>query len=103
MANQNTRNFNDDETYWRSQFNKEDYYEPGTSYEDYQGAYRTGYEGYGKYGDRGFGAAENDLRGDWERTKGDGKLSWERAKQAVRSAWHRVERAIPGDADNDGR
>ncbi len=103
MTNQNNRPFADDESYWRTQFNKEDYYEPGTSYDDYSSAYRTGHEGYGKYKDRGFDAAENDLKADWERNKGETKLGWERAKQATRSAWHRLERAMPGDADNDGR
>jgi hypothetical protein len=46
---------------------------------------------------------ENELSTEWERTKGNSRLSWEQAKHASRAAWHKVERAIPGDADRDGR
>ena len=90
-------------TYWKTQYNAESYYEPGRKFEDYEGAYRTGYEGYGRYGDRGFDKAENELKSEYEKLKGNSELAWDRAKNAVKAAWHRAERAMPGDADNDGR
>lgn len=89
--------------YWRSRFDKEGYYEAGRSFDDYEGAYRTGYEGRARYVDRDFQSAEQDLKRDWERTRGNSGLAWEKAKSAVRAAWDRVELAMPGDADNDGR
>ena len=105
MTTQNTRKMDNtaEDTYWQSQYQNEDYYEPGSQYADYQGAYRTGYEGRGRYGDRTFDQAENALQADWERTKGNTRLAWDKAKHAVKAAWHRVERAMPGDADNDGQ
>ena len=92
-----------EDTYWRSRFQDEDYFEAGSSYDDYQGAYRTGYQGYGRHGGKSFDQAEPDLRNEWERAKGATQMGWDKAKHAVKAAWHRVERAMPGDADRDGR
>lgn len=105
-SNQN-QNRNIDTTaerdYWRTRFDKEDYYEAGRSFDDYEGAYQTGFEGRTRYADRSFQDVENDLRQDWEIAKGNTQLGWDKAKNAVRAAWDRVERAMPGDADRDGR
>ena len=46
---------------------------------------------------------EDDMKRNWEASRGDSKLSWQKAKQASRDAWDRVERVVPGDADRDGR
>jgi hypothetical protein len=89
--------------YWQNRYQKEPYVEAGSSYNDYDAAYRTGYEGYNKYQGRPFESVERDLKSDWEQAKGDTRLAWEKVKQATRAAWDRVERAMPGDADNDGR
>ena len=112
--NQGTRNLGDkaahqkidpstENNYWKNQYENESYYEAGRKFDDYEGAYRTGYEGYGRYGDRGFERAENELKSDYERIKGNSQLAWDKAKNAVKAAWHRVENAMPGDADSDGR
>lgn len=92
-----------EDAYWQSQFDKEHYVEPGTSYDDFRSAYRTGYEGYDRYRGRNYDEVENDLKSDWERTRGNTTVAWEKAKHAVKAAWHRLENAMPGDADNDGR
>jgi hypothetical protein len=89
--------------YWQGRYDKESYYEAGHTYDDYEGAYRTGYEGRDKYAGRSFDQAENELRSDWESAKGKSRLAWEKAKHAARAAWDRIERAMPGDADRDGR
>lgn len=89
--------------YWKTQYENENYYEAGRKFGDYEGAYRTGYEGYGRYGDKGFDQVENELKSDYERTKGTSQLAWDNAKDAVKAAWHRVARAMPGDAGNGGR
>lgn len=106
MTNQNTPRTVDTDVetqYWRGQYDKEGYYEAGRDYDQYDGAYRTGYEGYGKYRGKSFDQAEAELQADWERAKGKSQLAWDKAKHAVKAAWHRVERALPGDADRDGR
>ena len=82
-----------EDAYWRSNYKNQSYASGGDSnYEDYQGAYRTGYTGFAKHGTAGrsFDQAEGDLKNDWENTKGDTKIGWEKAKMATRDAWHRV-------------
>jgi hypothetical protein len=75
------------------------------TYDDYNPAFRTGYEGYSKYASAGkrYEDIETDLQRDFERAKGKSRLTWDKAKLASRAAWDRVERAIPGDADRDGK
>jgi hypothetical protein len=92
-----------EEAYWRENYQNEPYHSGEYGDQDYAPAYRTGYEGRSRYPDRDFDDVENDLRAQYEQTRGSSRLGWEDAKQATRSAWHRVERAIPGDADRDGR
>jgi hypothetical protein len=75
------------------------------TYEDYQPAYRTGYEGYTRYGGSGksYHEIEETLQRDYETNRGKSNLTWDKAKHATRDAWDRVERAVPGDIDKDGR
>lgn len=87
-----------EEDYWRTHYTSRPYVAAGQRYEDYQPAYRTGYEGYHRYAGTGkrYEEVEPELRRDYEtRHKGTG-LAWERAKHATRDAWHRVENARPG-------
>lgn len=98
-----TLDTNAERDYWRGQYDKETYFEAGRSYDDYEGAYRAGYEGRSQYHGKTFDEAEGDMRVAWEKTKGNSRLAWEKAKHAARAAWDRVERAMPGDADRDGR
>lgn len=94
-----------EEAYWRENYNRGDWYDRNYTYDDYSPAFRTGYEGYSRYGAQGktYEEVEPSLRTDYERMKGKSRLGWENAKGATRSAWHRVERALPGDNDGDGR
>jgi hypothetical protein len=92
-----------EEAYWRENYSSRSYVEPGSSYEDYQPAYRYGWESRGRYGNSTFDEVETDLERGWEGAKAKTNLTWNRAKHAARDAWDRVERAIPGDADRDGR
>ncbi|MBD1910029.1 MULTISPECIES: hypothetical protein [unclassified Leptolyngbya] len=94
-----------EDNYWRENYTTRSYVEPGSTYEDYQPAYRTGYEGYSRYGTTGktYDELEPDLRQDYERNHSGARLGWEKAKHASRDAWDRVERAVPGDADHDGK
>lgn len=92
-----------EDAYWRNAHRNESYYDSTATYNDYAPAYRTGYEGYGRYSGRRFEDVEGDLERDYTSIRGNSRLEWEKAKHATRAAWHRVERAIPGDADHDGR
>lgn len=88
-----------EDEYWRSNYSSQPYIEQDHKYEDYQPAYRAGYEGYDRYGASGrtFDDAEPDLRRDYEQQHGGAGLAWEKAKHATKDAWHRVENALPGD------
>jgi hypothetical protein len=94
-----------EDAYWRENYSRETWADKSYTYDDYQPAFRSGYEGYSRYGTAGksYDEVEPQLRSDWERNRGKSRLEWERAKAASRAAWHRVERAMPGDADRDGR
>ena len=89
--------------YWKDNYSKRSYAEKNLSYDNYQPAYRTGYEGYSRYPGKKYEQVETDLQRDYEKSKGKSNLTWDKAKHATRDAWHRVEKALPGDADGDGR
>lgn len=92
-----------EDAYWRDAHMNEPYYNPVHSYDDYQPAYRMGWESRAKYDGGTFDQYEPAFRNDWETVKGKSRLGWEEAKHAARAGWHRVEQALPGDADGDGR
>lgn len=92
-----------EEAYWRDAFEREPYYQSGMTYDDYDPAYRLGWESRGRFAGRGFEDVETDLGRDYETRRGKSRLSWDHAKHATRSAWDRVERAVPGDFDRDGK
>src|ERR1700688_687727 len=79
-----------EERYWRSNFDREPYYQPGMTYDDYAPAYRIGGEAHGRYGDASFEDVEDKLANDYRRARGGSRLEWDRAKDATRAAWVRV-------------
>jgi len=85
-----------EDAYWREHYSSEPYYDPGFTYDDYQGAYRTGYEGYARLGSSGrrYEDIEPELRSEYERKHGTSRLTWEKARSAVRAAWHRFDRDL---------
>ena len=96
-------NQSDYDAYWRTHYRDQPYYRSSHEWEDYEPAYRYGYDSYNSRRGRDFSSAERDLEAGWERAKGRSRLAWADAKQAVRDGWHYVERMLPGDADLDGR
>lgn len=75
--------------YWRSNYMKEPYFNSAYTYDDYDPAYRTGYEGLSRYQGRTFEQSEKDLEAEFNRNKGNSRLSWDHARHATRSAWNR--------------
>lgn len=100
MAQLNQREYND---HFRNSYETTPYYQQGRSWNDYEPAYKYGYDQYGANSGRRFEDVESDLERGWEATKANSRLAWSEAKEAVRDGWHRLERAMPGDADGDGR
>lgn len=80
-----------EDNHWRENYTSRSYVDQGATYEDYQPAYRTGYEGYDRYGHSGrdYGQVETDLKRDYEMNQ-TGNLTWEKAKHAVKDAWDRA-------------
>lgn len=89
--------------YWKNNYNTRPYYSDTYSWNDYDPAYKSGYDAYGKNRGKTFESVEGDLERSWDATKGNSRLAWNDAKHAVRDGWHHVERAMPGDFDRDGR
>lgn len=80
-----------EDTYWQETYTSSGYAEEDKTYEDYQPAYRTGYEGYDRYGKSGrtYSEVETDLQRDYQSNQ-TGNLPWEQAKRAVKDAWNRA-------------
>jgi hypothetical protein len=75
-----------EDAYWRSNYSSRPYVQKNTAYEVYQPAYRYGWEARDRFDGRSWETVETDLRSDWERTRGNSKLSWDEARPAARDA-----------------
>ena len=82
-------NAKEEDAYWSRSFWRECYYSAGLDYEDYAPAYCVGYIGYAQYGGE-YDDAERSLWANWERIKGDSRLSKDEARLAMRAAWDRM-------------
>lgn len=84
-----------EDTNWQETYTSSSYVEQDKTYEDYQPAYRTGYEGYARYGHTGrsYSQVETDLQRDYAANQ-TGNLPWEQAKHAVKDAWDRASNTI---------
>lgn len=82
--------------YWRKNYSTRPYAVGSTPYEQYEPAYRYGWDSYGTRGeqDSDFERVETKLGRDWDRVKGDSRLSWDEAKSATRDAWDRMKSAV---------
>ena len=89
-----------EDTHWRENFEREPYYEPGRSFDDYAPAYRLGLTGRTRYnGD--WDTAEPKLASEWEAARAGSSLSWPEALPASRAAWDRIDRNRPGTSRMD--
>ncbi len=81
--------------YWRETWPTRPYAGRDLSFEDYEPAYRYGWESRSRQPERAWDAGlESDLESGWERAKGRSRLTWERAKIGVKDAWDRFERKL---------
>lgn len=79
----------DEDAHWERAHCHERYYKAELDYEDYAPAYCVGYIGHAQYGGR-FEDAERSLCANWERIKGDSRLTLDEALLAMRAAWDRM-------------
>ncbi len=82
----------DENAFWENNHRGASYYEKDYDYTDYAPAYRTGYEGFGRYGASGkdYKDVESDLESDYTKNRGASRLEWDKAKSATRDAWDRL-------------
>ena len=91
------------EDHFKKNYTTTSYYDRSRDWNDYEPAYKYGYQTYGTYRGRDFDSVEPELERNWDSTRGNSRLAWGEARGAVRDGWHHIERAMPGDADRDGR
>jgi len=78
--------------YWEKNYQDADYIDSGADYQTYEPAYRYGWEARGEHDSDDFNAAENNLKRDWEKRRGNSEMEWDAARPATRDAWNRVNR-----------
>jgi hypothetical protein len=78
-------------SYWRENFKRRPYYRSGSEFDDYEPAYRYGWESatLPENRNRRFDEAERDLERGWS-TRAGGKQAWGEVRDATRDAWDRV-------------
>jgi hypothetical protein len=77
------------DSHFRNHFSTQPYGK-GRKYEDFQPAYRYGYESRHLNQGRDWDSAQNDLERGWDHAKGKTELAWDDAKHAVKDAWHKA-------------
>lgn len=90
--------------YWKTQHASRPYYDKNHTWDDYEPAYRYGWEARTRHGERQWDdKLENDLKSGWETAKGKSQMTWERAKDATRDAWDRTDRTHKTYSSSDDR
>jgi len=82
-----------EETYWRSAYGKEPYFNKKYTFDDYAPAYRAGFMGRDEYRDLSWEKAEPRLASKWAKNKGSSRLQWDQARDASHAAWQRVDQS----------
>ena len=96
----NPTDYND---HFKNTYRDTAYYASGRDWNDYEPAYKYGYDTYSQYRGQRFEDVEPDLERNWNATRANSRLEWNDARGAVRDGWHHIERNLPGDFDRDGR
>jgi len=91
MANPNNPlGWNDDDSYWQTNYRTRPYASGSTEYERFRPGYRYGYESANRYTGRKWNDVEPELSKGWNSYEHRGTSTWEQVKDAVRDAWDRV-------------
>ena len=92
MADRNNpTGWDEDDTYWRSNYRSRPYASSASrDYDYYRPGYQYGYEAANRYSGRNWSDVQSDLSRSWDSYEGRGNSTWEQMKDAVRDAWDRV-------------
>jgi len=77
-------------TYWRDAYVEQPYYSDEYKYEDYEPAYRAGWESYDASLHSDFKDREVIARERWESEGGASSMTWDQARLAAEDAYGRV-------------
>ncbi len=85
-----------EESYWRASWHTRPYFRDDYTYDDFAPAYKTGWEGFNRYGSGGdtFDTYESELKQDYELNRGVSRVGWDDARDAIRDAWDRVKHGL---------
>jgi hypothetical protein len=83
--------------HFEGRFRDAHYFRAGSEWEDYEPAYRYGYDTFEQYGGQDFDDVEAELAQGWNTTRRASRLGWGEAREAVRDAWRTREQGLPGD------
>lgn len=91
-----------EEAYWRESYVNRPSYVDGYDYDqDYAVAYRVGYDGRTRH-QGSYAEHEKDLGVEWERIKGESRLTWDQAKVVIRDAWDYAGQQLPSTPTSAG-
>jgi len=82
--------------YWRDRFTAQPMFRASYDWNDYEPAYRLGYDTWANYATRRDDAADIELERRWEGAHGRSRLAWDDARFAVHDSWRAVEHMMSG-------
>lgn len=104
MGGKGSINQETESKYWRETHSTRKYIQDGYTFEEYEPAYRMGWECAAKPGsEKTFEQAEPKMQTQWDSAKGKSRLAWDHAKMAVRDAWERVKQTAQGETSSSSR
>jgi hypothetical protein len=77
-------------TYWRGQYVTRPYYSPEYTFEEYEPAYRAGWEAFDHSTPVAFSEREKQAQQSWENEGGAQQMTWDEARSAAEDAYDRV-------------
>ena len=91
--------------YWRENFAARPYGMGIYGFEEYEPAYRYGWENFKRYGGENhtFASFEDELGRGWDMFKGSSKLVWLEARDATKDAWTKLHNSVYGPGKPDSR
>ncbi|MEO8585635.1 MAG: hypothetical protein ABI584_05710 [Acidobacteriota bacterium] len=81
--------------FWKERFQLRGYYRPGTTFEQWEPAYRFGWSSARRpeHAHRSFGDLEDELSAEWRKEREAVGDDWRLYRDAVKDAWDRVRNA----------
>lgn len=96
------QDFDTHDAYFRDSFPFRPYANRRAFYEDYEPAYRLGFDAHSRFENLSFDEIEPQLEAEWYAIQPSTALTWQQVKPAARDAWQRSEELRPDDLGRAG-